>query len=276
MISSTSSNRYQRISSRAGQKNRFGPKRCIHFTCTCVSSVLRMMPGYSSWSYLSMHHCPTSSGLPHWISFSGCGFPSLNDCGFSSMAGCGFPSLDGCGFPSLVGCGTAVGTFWPKLKHCVLKHLQLNCCRVVHMQLTSRCISSPGARVITWWILIVPGTAGICFGIFFIALSISSLFTKNSFTVVFVSVKALNNSCASGISRPFATIMSAVLFNAPPTPSGAPLPWLASKKIQEPALNPLLSNSVLKRKKLPRCLYCVQGPSLKKCSTDTCGYVAWR
>ncbi|MEQ2257662.1 hypothetical protein ILYODFUR_037039 [Ilyodon furcidens] len=57
------------------------------------------------------------------------------------------------------------------------------------------------------------------FGIFSIASSTSSLFTKNIF-------KALNNSSASGMSRPFATIMSAAPFKAPATPSRAPFPCL--------------------------------------------------
>ena len=117
----------------------------------------------ASSSYLRIHNFPISSGLSHWISFSG--------------------------FPPLAGCGTAVVLFWPKLKHWVFKHLQLNCFRVLHMQLTSQDSSSPGARVMTWWILILPGTAGISFGIFSIAFSTSWLFTKSSVTVVFVLVQ---------------------------------------------------------------------------------------
>lgn len=61
----------------------------------------------------------------------------------TAQAALDFPS----GFPSMSGCGTAVGTFWPKLKHYVLKHLELNCFRVAHIHLTSWCISFPGARV---------------------------------------------------------------------------------------------------------------------------------
>lgn len=93
---------------------------------------------------------------------------------------------------------------------------------------------------------------------------------------MFVSIKPLNTCSASGMSRPFATIMSAILLKAPLSPSGAPFPLLALKKFPEPASNVLLSSYVVKRRKLPCCLYCVRGPSLKKCSTDSCECCAWR
>ena len=138
---------------------------------------------------------------------------------------------------NLKGCSGAARTSCLNLKRCVLKHVQFSSFFVERRQPTSRDISSPGARLIfSWWRASL--LSGL--GIISIARSTSALFTKNSFTDVFVSRRALSKLlCVADIT---ALSHQSVLFNVPPTPPGATFPWPDSKEVHVPALNPRLCN----------------------------------
>ena len=93
--------------------------------------------------------------------------------------------------------------------------------------------------------------------------------TKNSL-IVDISRRALYTCLGVDRSTPCLVSLSAVLFNDPPIPSGAPFPWDASKKFH--VASEYFSRRVANRKKFRFCRYWEVGPSLKKWTFAMAGW----
>ena len=90
----------------------------------------------------------------------------------------------------------------------------------------------------------------------------TSLSSTTNSLIEDISRRALYTCLGVDRSTPYLVSLSAVLFNAPPIPSGAPFPWDASKKFH--VASEYFSRRVANRKKFRFCLYWEVGPSLKK------------
>ena len=98
-----------------------------------------------------------------------------------------------------------------------------------HVQLTSLTLMFSGETTRTWWICMVPGTVFRVFACNWSSTaSISASETVYNLMDVLFDTTLIKSSLLL-ISAPSTTLRSAVRFKVPPTPSGTPFPWPASK-----------------------------------------------